>query len=408
MICRHCKNSYLIPLVDLGSSPPSNMYLTDQENFKPEVWYPLKVYLCEKCLLVQTIDFVKADELFHSNYAYFSGYSDSWISHCENFVNYVVDRFNLDSNDTVIEIASNDGSLLQFFKNRNIKCYGVEPTQIAAEVAIQKGIDTFIEFFGTSYAKKLRTQGIKPKLLIANNVLAHVPDINDFLGGIDLIMSPDSIATFEFPHFLHLIDGLQFDTIYHEHYSYLSLTAANKIFNTNGLEVFDVEEIKTHGGSLRLFVQKLNQGLYERHPNVQIMLEREKKLGLNNLDYMRGFQKDVENVKNKFLQFLLKAKEQKKMVVGYGAAAKGNTLLNFAGVRPDLVSYIVDKNPYKQNMFCPGSKIPIVSENRLMEDKPDFVIIFPWNFKNEIKKQLEYIREWDGQFVTAIPKLSVF
>ena len=274
--CRHCKNSSLIPLVDLGSSPPSNMYLTDQENFKSEVWYPLKVYLCEQCLLVQTIDFVKADELFHSNYAYFSGYSDSWISHCKNFVNYVVDRFNLDSNDTVIEIASNDGSLLQFFKNRNIQCYGVEPTQIAAEAAIQKGIDTFIEFFGKAYAKKLGTQGIKPKLLIANNVLAHVPDINDFIGGFDLIMSPDSIATFEFPHFLHLIDGLQFDTIYHEHYSYLSLTAANKIFNTNGLEVFDVEEIKTHGGSLRLFVQKLNQGVYEKHPNVKIMLEREK------------------------------------------------------------------------------------------------------------------------------------
>jgi 2-polyprenyl-3-methyl-5-hydroxy-6-metoxy-1,4-benzoquinol methylase len=407
MKCRHCCSELKLSLVDLGSAPPSNAYLTEQTLRAPEKWFPLRVLVCECCWLVQTEDFAQAHELFNAEYAYFSGFSSTWLAHCERYVADMVARFGLNADSHVVEIAANDGYLLQYVKTRNIPCTGVEPTGSTAAAARAKGIPIVEDFFGVRLASQLVAQGKQADLMVANNVLAHVPDINDFVAGFARLLKPQGVATFEFPHLLRLIAEIQFDTIYHEHFSYLSLTAVNRIFAANGLTVFDVEEHPTHGGSLRVFAQRYDTGQHPRSARVDELLQCEAQAGMLTADCYSGFQAKTDKVKDDFLAFLLEAKRQGKTVAGYGAAAKGNTLMNYAGIRPDLISFVVDRNPAKQGKYMPGNRIPIVDESRLRDAKPDYVVILPWNLKAEVMQQLEYIKSWGGQFVTAVPKLSV-
>ena len=408
MKCRHCGAKLKLPLVDLGSAPPSNAYLTDQSMKSAEKWFPLRVLICTNCWLVQTEDFAGRDELFNADYAYFSSFSQTWLDHAEHYVEEMTERFGLDSNSHMVEVAANDGYLLQYVKDRNIPCTGVEPTASTAKAARAKGIPIVEDFFGVRLAKELVAQGKQADITTANNVLAHVPDINDFVAGFTVLLKPNGIATFEFPYLFRLIKENQFDTIYHEHFSYLSLTAVIRIFENNGLTIFDTEEHPTHGGSLRVFAQRSTTGKRLKSHNVAVLLQKEIDAGMNSSIYYTGFQANIDTVKNEFLAFLLEAKKQGKSVAGYGAAAKGNTLLNYAGVRPDLISFIVDRNPAKQGKFMPGSRIPIVDENYLLTHKPDYVIILPWNLKSEIMFQLEYIRNWEGCFVTAVPHLEIY
>ena len=407
MKCRHCGSELKLPLVDLGSAPPSNAYLTEQTLHAPEKWFPLRVLVCEHCWLVQTEDFARANELFDSEYAYFSGFSSSWLVHSERYVDDMVARFNLTADSYVVEIAANDGYLLQFVKARNIPCSGVEPTASTAAAARAKGISIVEDFFGVRLAKEMIAQGKQADLTAANNVLAHVPDINDFVAGFATLLKPQGIATFEFPHLMRLINENQFDTIYHEHFSYLSLTAMDRIFSANGLNVFDVEEHPTHGGSLRVFAQRSDNGQQPRSARVDNLLQREALAGMLSADYYSGFQARTGQVKNDFLAFLLEAKRQGKTVAAYGAAAKGNTLMNYAGIRPDLIQFVVDRNPAKQGKYMPGSRIPIVDEARLQQEKPDYVVILPWNLRTEVMQQLDYISAWSGHFVTAVPELRI-
>jgi SAM-dependent methyltransferase len=407
MKCRHCRTELTVPLVDLGSAPPSNAYLTPDGLKAPEKWFPLRVLVCTKCWLVQTEDFAQANELFDADYAYFSGISSSWLAHSERYVEDMAARLGLNQNSTVVEVAANDGYLLQFVKARGIPCIGIEPTASTAAVAREKGIPVIEEFFGVRLANEMLTRGRGADLTVANNVLAHVPDINDFVQGFSILLAPDGIATFEFPHLLKLIEGNQFDTIYHEHFSYLSLTAVVRIFLANGLAVFDVQELPTHGGSLRIFAQRTDSGRQPRVAAVDELLLREARSGLGTVEYYAGFQAKTDKVKNDFLGFLLEATHESKRVAAYGAAAKGNTLINYAGVRPDLISFVADRNPAKQGKYMPGSRIAIVDESRILRDKPDYVLILPWNLKSEVMQQLDYIRAWGGRFVTAVPTLQV-
>lgn len=407
MKCRHCEKEISLTLIDLGSAPPSNAYLTPLTMRRPEKWFPLKVLICESCWLVQAESYSRAAELFNDEYAYFSSFSDIWLKHAENYVNTMVNRFGLTPSSTVIEVASNDGYLLQYVKSKGISCLGVEPTASTAAASRQKGINTIEEFFDVSLAKKLVNQNRQADLMVANNVLAHVPDINDFAAGFALLLKARGVATFEFPHLMYLIEENQFDTIYHEHFSYLSFATVVNIFSANGLTVFDVEELVTHGGSLRVFAQRKDVGKHTVEKSVKELLEKESDAGMNSKKYYDGFQSHANIVKNNFLTFLLDAKRSQKHVAGYGAAAKGNTLLNYAGVRPDLLPYVVDLNPAKQNKFLPGSRIPIVAEEYLIENKPDYIIIFPWNIRQEIEAQLDYVKEWGGHFVTAVPVLEI-
>jgi SAM-dependent methyltransferase len=407
MKCRHCGSELKLPLVDLGSAPPSNAYLTEQTLHAPEKWFPLRVLVCEYCWLAQTEDFAQENELFDAEYAYFSGFSSSWLAHSERYVADMVVRFNLTDDSHVVEVAANDGYLLQYVKARNIPCTGVEPTASTAAAARAKGIAIVEDFFGVRLAQELAAQGKQADLTAANNVLAHVPDINDFVAGFATLLKPQGVATFEFPHLLKLVAENQFDTIYHEHFSYLSLTAVNRIFSANGLTVFDVEEHPTHGGSLRVFAQRSDTGQQPCSLRVDELLQREAQTGMLNADYYTGFQTKTDQVKNDFLTFLLEAKRLGKTVAAYGAAAKGNTLMNYAGIRPDLISFVVDRNPAKQGKTMPGSRIPIVEESRLQQEKPDYVVILPWNLKAEVMQQLEYIKAWEGRFVTAVPELRI-
>jgi SAM-dependent methyltransferase len=404
--CRHCGSELKLPLVDLGSAPPSNAYLTTQTLHVPEKWFPLRVLVCEYCWLAQTEDFTQANELFDADYAYFSGFSSSWLAHSERYVADMVTRFNLTADSRVVEVAANDGYMLQYVKASNIPCFGVEPTASTAAAARAKGIPIVEDFFGGRLAEELVTQGKQADLTAANNVLAHVPDINDFVAGFAILLKPLGVATFEFPHLLKLIAENQFDTIYHEHFSYLSLTAVNRIFAANGLSVFDVEEYPTHGGSLRVFAQRSDTGQLTRSARVDELLQREAQAGMLSADYYASFQAKTDQVKNNFLAFLLKARRQGKTVAAYGAAAKGNTLMNYTGVRPDLISFVVDRNPAKQGKYMPGSRIPIVDEPQLQQEKPDYVVILPWNLKTEVMQQLAYIGDWGGQFVMAIPAIN--
>lgn len=407
MKCRHCGTEVALTLIDLGSAPPSNAYLTVLTMRRPEKWFPLKVLVCESCWLVQAEAYSRAAELFNGEYAYFSSFSDIWLKHADNYVNTMVDRFGLSVDSHVVEVASNDGYLLQYVKQRGIPCLGIEPTASTSAASRLKGIETIEEFFGVNLANRLVSQGKQADLMAANNVLAHVPDINDFAAGFVALLKPQGVATFEFPHIMHLIEENQFDTIYHEHFSYLSFMTVVRIFSANGLSVFDVEELGTHGGSLRVFAQRKDMGKHPVNKKVSELLNREAAAGMNHASYYAGFQAHADKVKNDFLTFLLEAKRADKTVAGYGAAAKGNTLMNYAGVRPDLLSYVVDRNPSKQGKFMPGSRIPIVAEAHLKENKPDYVVIIPWNLREEVMVQLDYISEWGGQFVTAVPSLKV-
>jgi 2-polyprenyl-3-methyl-5-hydroxy-6-metoxy-1,4-benzoquinol methylase len=407
MKCRHCGSVLSLTLVDLGSAPPSNAYLTELSLHAPEKWFPLRVMVCEQCWLAQTEDFAQADELFDADYAYFSGFSSSWLAHSERYVADMAARFGLNTGSHVIEVAANDGYLLQYVQARSIPCTGIEPTASTATAARAKGIDIVQDFFGARLADELLVQGKQADLIVANNVLAHVPDINDFVTGFVRLLKPDGVATFEFTHLLRLIAENQFDTIYHEHFSYLSLIAVEHIFAANGLVVFDVEEHPTHGGSLRVFAQRSDSGQRPHTASVDGLLAREAQAGLSERGGYAGFQDGTNRVKDDFLSFLLQAKHDGKRVAAYGAAAKGNTLMNYAGIRPDLIAYVVDRNPAKQNKFMPGSRIAIVDEAHLQVDKPNYVVILPWNISTEVTEQLAYIREWGGQFVTAVPELLI-
>lgn len=407
MKCRHCHTELTLPLVDLGSAPPSNAYLTEQTLHAPEKYFPLRVLVCDQCWLVQTEDYAGADELFSADYAYFSSFSTTWLKHAEKYVADMAQRFVLDADSHIVEVAANDGYLLQFAKARGIPCLGIEPTTSTADAARAKGIEIVEEFFGVKLAKKLVAEGRQADLTAANNVLAHVPDINDFVGGFATLLKPAGVATFEFPHLLRLVTENQFDTIYHEHYSYLSLIAVKRIFEQNGLNVFDVEKLPTHGGSLRVYAQRKDTGARQLSTSVAQLLEQETAAGMDTTAFYAGFQAKANKVKNDLLVFLIEAQRAGKSVAGYGAAAKGNTLLNYAGVRPDLISFVVDRNPAKQDKFLPGCRIPIVSEAHLKQARPDYVVILPWNLRAEVVEQLAYIREWGGQFVTAVPALKM-
>lgn len=407
MKCRHCEAELTLPLIDLGSAPPSNAYLSREALSAPELWYPLRVLVCTNCWLVQTEDYAGREALFNEDYAYFSSFSSSWLSHAQAYVAAMVERFELTRESLVVEVAANDGYLLQYVRELGIPCYGVEPTTSTAAAARTKGIEVIEEFFGVSLAEGLRESRGSVDLLVANNVLAHVPDINDFVRGFTKLLKPQGVATFEFPHLLRLVQEVQFDTIYHEHYSYLSLTAVKGIFEANGLAVFDVEELTTHGGSLRVFAQLRELGGHLTSRRVGRVLEQEQEAGLLTVEGYRGFQGKADAIKNDLLRFLLQAKQEGKVVVGYGAAAKGNTLLNYAGVRPDLMRFVVDRNPAKQGQFMPGSRIAILDEASLQDCRPDYVMILPWNLTEEITEQLSYVKSWGGKFVKGIPRLQV-
>lgn len=407
MKCRHCGTELILPLIDLGSAPPSNAYLTKQTLKAPEKWFPLKVLVCDQCWLAQTEDYAGAEQLFDADYAYFSSFSTSWLKHAEQYVSDMVKRFNLNSESHVVEVAANDGYLLQYIKGKGIPCLGIEPTASTAAAAKEKGLEVVEEFFGVELAKKLASEGKQADLTAANNVLAHVPDINDFVAGFAYLLKSNGVATFEFPHLMQMVKNTQFDTIYHEHFSYLSLTAVESIFSLNGLQVFDVEEISTHGGSLRVYAQRIDYGKHHIAEAVKELLMRELSAGIKTESYYAGFQRSANRIKYDLVEFLIKAKREGKKVIGYGAAAKGNTLLNYAGIRSDLLLAVVDRNPAKQNKFLPGSRIPIADENIIHQERPDYVLIMPWNLRHEVTEQLSYIKVWGGQFVTAVPALEV-
>ncbi|PIY03242.1 MAG: SAM-dependent methyltransferase, partial [Bacteroidetes bacterium CG_4_10_14_3_um_filter_31_20] len=406
MKCRFCKNELSNVFIDLGNSPPSNSFLSLSQLNEPESYYPLKIFVCDKCFLVQIDEYKKATEIFDKNYAYFSSYSTSWLNHAKKYTELMISRFGLNNKSLVVEIASNDGYLLQYFKERNIPILGVEPTANTAKIAIDKGINTIIDFFGSRFAEENLKN--KADLILGNNVLAHVPDINDFVKGIKIALKSTGVNTFEFPHLCKLIEKNQFDTIYHEHFSYLSLTSVKSIFEKQGLTIFDIEELPTHGGSLRIYTKHTEDYSKSISINVAKLLDYEEKIGVKKLIYYNNFQIKVDKIKMDFLQFLYTAKKENKKVIGYGAAAKGNTLLNYCGIKgTDLIEFVVDASPFKQGLFLPGSKIPIVDESQIFAYKPDFIVILPWNIKEEITKQLSYIREWGGKFVITIPDLLV-
>ncbi|MGE5623062.1 MAG: methyltransferase domain-containing protein [Bacillota bacterium] len=407
MKCRHCGKLLQLSFLDLGSAPPSNAYLTREDLHAPELWFPLRVLVCEHCWLVQTEDFARADALFGADYAYFSSFSTTWLDHASRYVDTMISRFALDMHSKVVEVAANDGYLLQYVQARGIPCLGVEPTASTANAARKKGIAVVERFFGTGLARELAADGHSADLIAANNVLAHVPDINDFVSGFAVLLKPQGVATFEFPHLLRMVRENQFDTAYHEHYSYLSLTAVERIFSSNGLDIFDVERLDTHGGSLRVLAQRANTGSRPRSPRVAEMLEEERAVGMTTRGFYAGLQINAERVKNDLVAYLIEAKRQGLKVAAYGAAAKGNTLINFSGIRSDLLPYVADRNPAKQGKFMPGSRIPIVDEAHLKAERPDLVLVLPWNLRNEVTAQLGYIREWGGKFVTAIPALEI-
>lgn len=396
MNCRFCNQELSFEFVDLVNAPPSNSYLTYEELNKPEVFFPLCLFVCPNCLLVQIDEYKKSTEIFDSSYAYFSSYSKSWLQHCENYVNQIIPRLNLTENSLALEIASNDGYLLQYFKTKNIPCLGVEPTANTAEIAKKKGIETIVDFFGVGLANKLAEKNCKADLIIGNNVFAHVPNIHDFVGGLKIALKPQGIITLEFPHVLQLITKVQFDTIYHEHFSYFSLFTIIKIFDEHDLRIIDVDELSTHGGSLRIYATHKNNIRGEISCNINRVLEQENQMKLHELSGYLGFQEKTNKIKDDLLKFLIEQKQNGKRVAAYGAAAKGNTMLNYGGIKNDLVDFVVDASPFKRGMFMPGSHIPIVNEELIKDKKPDFILILPWNIKNEIMEQLFYIRQWAG------------
>jgi hypothetical protein len=406
MNCRHCATPLRHNLLDLGFAPPSNAYLTTDDLSKPEKYYPLRVKVCDSCWLVQTEDFAQAHELFDANYAYFSSTSSSWVKHARDYSDHVIERFNLGSNSQVVEIASNDGYLLRNFVSAGIPCLGIEPTTSTAKAAEVQGIPVLREFFGGALAHKLRDQGIRADLIIGNNVYAHVPDINDFTRGLKAALKPNGTITLEFPHLMRLIEQAQFDTVYHEHFSYLSLQTVSRIFTVAGLRVWDVEELPTHGGSLRVY------GCHQDDPRltqatVSSMLQSEIQHGLQDLATYLRFKPRAEKIKNDLLSFLLEQKRSGKKVVAYGAAAKGNTLLNYAGVKADLVEFVCDAAHAKQGKYMPGSHIPILHPIEMLNRTFDWVLILPWNIAREVVQQNAVLKTKGVGFVTAVPELAV-
>ena len=407
MRCRHCGGTEFIPFLDLGEAPPSNSYLDEADLQRPEKRYPLVIRTCTACWLTQTEDFADREEFFSGDYAYFSSFSKTWLDHAKAYVETMRDRFDLGPDSLVAEVAANDGYLLQYVRELGIPCYGIEPTRSTAEAARAKGIDIVEEFFGRELGDKLAGEGRQADLIAANNVLAHVPDINDFASGFAELLKPSGVATFEFPHLFEMVSGNQFDTAYHEHYSYLSLLAVDRIFSANGLTVFDVETTPHHGGSLRVFACRSDHAAHDLTQAVQAMLETERRAGMDEQAFYAGFQASAKAARDGFRAFLADARADGLKVAAYGAAAKGNTLLNFAGADAGDIAFVVDRNPAKQGRYMPGSHIPIVGEDRLLSDKPDRVVILPWNIETEIRTQLAYISDWGGQFVTAIPTLRI-
>ena len=406
MKCRFCQHEIQTEFIDLINSPASNSYLQASQLNEPETYYPLKVFVCEHCFLVQVDEYKSFDSIFDNNYAYFSSFSTSWLAHCSRYVEMMIEKLQLNEQSQVVEIASNDGYLLQYFLPHHVKVLGVEPTKNTADVAILKGIPCITEFFGVKLANSLLQKGIKANLLIGNNVLAHVPDINDFVGGLKILLHEKGMITMEFPHLVELVENSQFDTIYHEHFSYLSLYATKQIFEHHGLHIVQVDKLPTHGGSIRVYATHPGNGIAVE-ASVEDILQEELQKGVNNLAYYKGFQEKALRIKLDLLSFLIEQKNKGKRVAAYGAAAKGNTLLNYCGVKNDLVEFVVDANPNKQQKFMPASHIPIVNEEYLKNSKPDFVLVLPWNLKPEIVQQLNYIKDWDGKFVIPIPKLEI-
>jgi len=408
MKCRSCGAVVTENFVDLHNAPPSNSYLTKSQRNEPETYYPLSVFVCTQCWLVQIDEYKKSDEIFSSDYAYFSSFSSSWLAHAKRYSDLITDKLNLNTNSLVVEIASNDGYLLKNFVEKRIPCYGIEPTSGTAAAARKIGVETEELFFSRETADKLLQRSGKADLIIGNNVLAHVPDINSFVAGLRVLLKDDGTVTMEFPHLLNLIEQNQFDTIYHEHFSYLSLIAVIHVFEQNSLEIYDVEELPTHGGSLRIYAKQQENCAITISKNVSLLLQKENSFGLTDVNSYRNFPIQVEKLKVDFLSFLLEQKRTNKKVAAYGAAAKGNTLLNFCGVKSDLIEYVVDASPYKKNLYLPGSHIPIVDVSQIKETDPDFILIFPWNIADEIVQQLEFVRNWNCKFVTVIPQIRVW
>ncbi len=407
LACRFCGTPLRYTFVDLGSSPPCQNVVRPEDLNKGEVFYPLHAFVCEDCFLVQLDEYVRPDAIF-SEYAYFSSYSTSWVAHARRYVEQITERLGLGAGSRVVEIASNDGYLLQHFVERGIPCLGVEPAANVAEAARAKGIPTRVAFFGEEEAARMVAEGLRADLLLGNNVLAHTPYLNSFVGGMKRLLAPGGTITMEFPHLLRLMRENQFDTIYHEHFSYFSLLTVRRVFAAHGLTVFDVEELPTHGGSLRIYARHAEDGGRPETAAVRDLLARERGYGLDRLATYADFAEQVKETKRGLLDFLIEANRAGAQVVGYGAPGKGNTLLNYAGVRTDLLRYTVDRNPYKQGTYLPGTRIPVYDPAMIFETRPDYVLILPWNLKHEIAEQMAGIREWGGRFVVPIPEVEVF
>ena len=405
--CRFCSSLLQHTVVDLGTSPLCESYISQEQLTQMEPFYPLHVYVCEKCFLVQMPAYVSPETIF-SEYAYFSSYAESWLHHASKYVNNIITRFGFDRSSCVIELGSNDGYLLQYFIEKGIPALGVDPAANVAKVAIEKGVPTIVKFFGEQTARELIADGKRADLLVVNNALAHVPNLNDFVRGMKLLLAPLGITTIEFPHLLQLIDQNEFDTIYQEHFSYFCLLTAERVLAAHGITVFDVEELSTHGGSLRIYARHDNDNSKPVTRRVEELRRQEVAAGLTRLEHYFAFTEGVKESKRKLLEFLISVKRDGKSIAGYGAPGKANTLLNYCGVRNDFIDYTVDRNPYKQGKFLPGTHIPIFAPEKISETKPDYVLILPWNLKREICEQLSYIREWGGRFVVHIPELQVF
>ena len=405
--CRCCETPLSHVVADLGSSPLSNSYLKPEQLQQAEMTLPLCAYLCEACLLVQLPEFERPEEIF-SDYAYFSSYSDTWLAHAERYVEMMIERFGFSRHHQVVEVASNDGYLLRFFKERLVPVLGIEPAANVARVAQRMGIETRVEFFGTRSARTLAAEGRRADLLLGNNVLAHTPELNDFVAGLRIALAERGIVTMEFPHLVRLIAENQFDTIYHEHFSYFSYLAVDRVLAAHGLTIFDVEEIPTHGGSLRIFARHADDPSRPVTERVTELAERERRLGLEGREYYRAFGEKIRETKRKLLEFLIRAKREAARIAGYGAPAKGNTLLNYCGVGTDFLDYTVDRSPHKQGLFLPGSRIPIYAPDHVRRARPDYLLILPWNLRQEIMEQMADVRTWGCRFVVAIPEVTVF
>lgn len=406
LTCRFCNARLTYTFVNLGMSPLCESYVSREQLNQMEPFYPLHVFVCDRCFLVQLGEYVTPDHIF-SEYAYFSSYADSWVSHARDYVEMIIKRLGLTRDSFVVELASNDGYLLQHFLPHHIPVLGIEPAANVAKTAVEKGIPTQVEFFGRAAAEKMRRGGSAADLIIGNNVLAQVPDLNDFVAGIALLLNTTGVATLEFPHLLRLMAENQFDTIYHEHFSYFSLITVDKIADHHGLRVFDVEELTTHGGSLRVYLCNKNDRAKTTGPCVRKVLDDEVKAGLTNISAYSSFAEKVKETKRALLAFLIEARRAGNSIAGYGAPGKGNTLLNYCGIGTDFIDFTVDRNPYKQGKFLPGTHIPIHHPDELKERKPDYVLILPWNFKEEIMAQNSYIRSWGAKFVIPIPSVRV-